>query len=135
MPLFGNPVGNARRHHRAWFPFMGVGLVVAAALAPTIAAAQKPSVYYPVDRVVCDRKGRACYDPLGASVPLTRAHLGEDAAALLAKRIEKAGKHWNPNRFVLTNGVECFVEKKACYVAVGSEQIEPVTTKALFGGR
>jgi Fels-1 Prophage Protein-like. len=103
-------------------------------LPPTTEAGQ-PSVYFPVDRVVCDRKGWACYDPLGASVPLTKAHLGDQAARILETRMAKIGKGWNPNHFVLSTGVECFVEKKTCYVRVGSEEVEPAVTKQLFGSR
>ena len=111
----------------------GVFLValIASAIAGTAAAA-KPSVYFPVDRVICDRTAWACYDPLGASVPLTKAHLGDQAAKILQQRITNAGKAWDPNRFVLSNGIECFVAKKACFVRVGSGEVEPETTRQLF---
>ncbi len=108
--------------------------LLACAIAGTASAA-KPSVYYPVDRVICDRKAWVCYDPLGASVPLTKAHLGNQAANLLQQRMTNAGKAWNPNRFVLSNGIECFVAKKACFVSVGSEEVDPEATKQLFGNR
>lgn len=104
-------------------------------MLPLLAGAGMPSVYFPVDHVVCDRKGWACYDPLGASVPLTKAHLGDQAARILENRIAKFGKRWKPNHFVLSTGVECFVDKKACYVRVGSDEIEPQVTKQLFGSR
>lgn len=110
-------------------------VILAAGLLPMTAAAGKPSVYFPIDRVVCDRKVWACFDSFGASVPLTKAHLGDDAARSLENRITRAGKTWNPNRFVLSNGVECLVAKKTCYVRAGSEEVDPSTTNQLFGSR
>jgi hypothetical protein len=99
------------------------------------AQAAKPSVFSPIDRVVCDRKARACYDRQGASVAITKAHLGEEAAAALQRRITKAGKRWDPNRFVLSNGVVCIVAEQACYTQAGTSEVDAMTTKALFGSR
>ena len=109
--------------------------MLAAGALPDTAAAARSGIAFPVNRVVCDRVARVCYDSLGASVPLTKAHLGDAAANALDQRISRAGKAWNPNRFVLSNGVVCFVAKKACYVRDGSEEIEPQITQQLFAGR
>ena len=111
----------------------GIGAGIGA--APTVARAELESVFFPIKRIVCDRKARACYDYLGASVPLTRAHLGDGAAAILEKRIRKAGKSWDASHFTLTNGVDCWTEKKTCYVRAGSDDVDRKTTDALFGPR
>jgi hypothetical protein len=118
-----------------------MGLALAAGLGagiggpPRAAHGAPESVFFPIKRIVCDRKARACYDYLGASVPLTRAHLGDAAAAVLEKRMRKAGKNWDPTHFTLTNGVDCWTEKKACFVRAGSDEIDRKTTDALFAFR
>ncbi len=112
---------------------VAAGLSTGIAIVPQSMRAELQSVFFPIKRIVCDRKARACYDYLGASVPLTRAHLGDDAAAVLEKRIRKAGKNWDPSHFTLTNGVDCWTEKKACYVGAGSDEVDRKTTDALFG--
>lgn len=114
---------------------LAAGLAAAIGAVPPAADGALDSVFFPIPRIVCDRKARACYDHLGVSVPLTRAHLGDAAAAVLEKRIHKAGKSWDPTRFTLTNGVECWTGKKACYVRAGSDEIDRKTTDALFGRR
>lgn len=108
--------------------------MLAVSTLPHPATAARPSVFFPVKSVVCDRKSRTCYDFLGASVPLTKAHMGDNAANALTQRINRAGKKWNPNRFVLSNGVECLLPKKACFVRAGSDEIDQETTEQLFGG-
>ncbi len=105
------------------------------AIAPEAGQGAAESVFFPIKRIVCDRKARACYDNLGASVPLTRAHLGDGAADVLERRIRKAGKSWDPTHFTLTNGVDCWTEKRVCYVRAGSDEVDRKTTQALFGSR
>ncbi|MFO1152581.1 MAG: YcgJ family protein [Rhodospirillales bacterium] len=107
----------------------GIGLASAAAVAGP------PDVFFPIKRIVCDRKARACYDYLGASVPLTRAHLGDGPATVLENRIRRVGKAWDPSHFTLSNGVDCWTEKKVCYTAVGTNEVDRATTEALFGVR
>lgn len=114
-------------------PAVAVAVAVAAAVAPLAARAAPADVFIPIPRVVCDRKGWACYDAYGASVPITRAHLGEPAAAILAKRIAKAGSGWKPERFVLSNGVACDTGRRACFTREGGSDVDAAITRALFG--
>jgi hypothetical protein len=98
-----------------------------------MATAEPPAVFSPIPRVVCDRKGWACYDAYGPSVPITRAHLGDKAAGILQARLAKASNRRQPERFVLSNGTECWIERRVCFTREGGDQVEPMTTRALFG--
>ncbi|MFO1128888.1 MAG: YcgJ family protein [Rhodospirillales bacterium] len=124
-----------RQMRRSWAKAVAMvaGLAVGAMVVPSPGHGELRSVFFPIKRIVCDRKARACYDYLGASVPLTRAHLGDDSATILERRIRKAGKSWDPTHFTLSNGVDCWTEKKVCYVRAGSEDVDRETTEALFG--
>jgi hypothetical protein len=95
--------------------------------------AAPPDVFSPMPRVVCDRKGWACFDAHGASLPLTRAHLGDRAAKVFQERMAKRGKGWQQSNFLLSNGVACSTEQRACYTREGGSEIEPKITEALFG--
>lgn len=95
---------------------LAASLVPAAAMArPYPSARAQPSplaMDSPAPGVICDRGSSACYDRNGASLPLTRQHLGAWAEWRLGRQL--AGRP-APAEFRLSDGSLCDLRSQTCW--------------------
>ena len=101
------------------------------AVNPVAYAASLDKVVYSPDKgVICDKKAAMCADAYGLSVGLTESFLGRKAGSDAAKKLANIS---DKGVFTLSNGLHCKVNKKACYSDKYSNQIDKLSTSALFG--
>lgn len=83
----------------------------------------------PARGVICDRPAMTCFDNRGASVDLTRRHLGNNAAQRLSARL--SGRPPAPE-FELSNGAVCNVGGRTCWTSSRRNRIDSELTRDLF---
>lgn len=107
-----------------------IWLVPAAAAAATELPADLTS---PDQRVICNRRHAICYDRMGASIGLTAAFLGQDAAERLTYQLRATPVDRFPGAvFSPAEGVVCVRETGPCRVG---GQTHAALTAILFGPR
>ncbi|MDP3519058.1 MAG: YcgJ family protein [Hydrogenophaga sp.] len=123
---------------RTWVRSLLLSCVAAGAMAGAAHAKEvkfKGEVYSPESGVICDKKAGFCADTEGLAVALTKMYLGEKAEKRLMDRIrpEPGVQNYDTRTFVLTNGVACDCNAKACKVSKHENKLDAAHTKALFG--
>ncbi len=114
---------------------LGTGLLhspAALALPYPMALAQSPpaAMGSPAPGVICDRGTSICYDRNGASLPLTREHLGSWAEWRLARQL--AGRPLPPE-FRLSDGSLCDLRSQTCWSdGYGRRQVSRQLSEQLF---
>jgi heat shock protein HslJ len=70
----------------------------------------------PEQWVLCNPPRGVCFDRMGASIGLTEAFLGQEAAAHLTDVLREISDHSSSSIFAPANGVECGVKTGPCCV-------------------
>ncbi|WP_445496019.1 YcgJ family protein [Photorhabdus sp. SF281] len=81
---------------------------------PTLAITKSANIFFPVQGVICDKKGAYCADQQGLSLKLTERYLGKKVSERL-KEIIGDGKDVDLSSYTLSNGVHCESKEKKCY--------------------
>ena len=120
--------GFAVRSAKCMLLFFVVGL---GAMSGTNASGMSSALYSPDHWVVCNRDRAVCYDRYGASIGLTQAFLGEDAADRLTIALRAAPPRTLPEPvFSIADEIICRREVGPCFVQ-GEPDAE--LTAVLFG--
>lgn len=108
-------------------------LATALGLVPTPARAQFQlfgGITRPEPGVVCDSIAMTCFNSSGASLDLTRKHLGNVAALRLGASL--SGRPPS-SEFRLSNGVVCSVEDSTCWSDSRRRRVDRELSADLFG--
>ncbi|WP_434526746.1 YcgJ family protein [Photorhabdus asymbiotica] len=81
---------------------------------PTLATTKVANIFFPVNGVICDKKGEYCADQEGLSLKLTEKYLGKKASKRLKDMIGD-GKYFDSSSYTLSNGVHCASKERKCY--------------------
>jgi hypothetical protein len=107
-------------------------IAVAATLAvPMMSVPVQAQVNSPSQGVVCDQRGRVCYDRQGVSLGLTQDYFGPQAVQNLLNQFQGGPA---PQDFRLSNGTACSTMARTCWSDGWSKQVVDWTlTSQLYG--
>jgi len=110
-------------------------LAVAAAVVAALPLAVLPAraqVNAPSPGVVCDERGRVCYDRQGLSLALTQQYYGQLAAQNVLNQLAGCPA---PTDFRLSTGAACSSAVRTCWSdGWGRRQVDGALTQQLYGG-
>jgi hypothetical protein len=110
-------------------------LSAAAAAVACLPLAVSPAwaqVSAPSPGVVCDERGRVCYDRQGLSLALTQQYYGQIAAQNLLNQLAGSPA---PTDFRLSNGAACSSAVRTCWSdGWGRRQVDATLSQQLYGG-
>jgi hypothetical protein len=107
--------------------------IAAAAIvaAPMLSAPLHAQVTVPSQGVVCDQRGRVCYDSQGVSMGLTQDYFGPQAVQNLLNQLQGGPA---PTEFRLSSGVACSSAARTCWSDGWSRQVVDWSlTSQLYG--
>ncbi len=109
-------------------------LILTLFLPLSVSATQqlKGEVFSPEQGILCDKQAGFCADSYGISMGFTSDFLGKEAEQKFLKIISSVD-NFDTNSFVMSNGVKCNANKKACYTNKYDKIIDEQHTEALFG--
>ena len=103
----------------------------AALLAPALVAPVFAQVSMPSRGVVCDQRGRVCYDSQGLSMALTQEYFGAQAVQTVLSNL---GNQPAPQNFRLSTGVACSSQAQTCWSdGWGKSVVDWSLTSQLYG--
>lgn len=110
-------------------------LALAAAFVVSLPQALMPAraqVTVPSSGVVCDERGRVCYDRQGLSLALTQQYYGQIAAQNVLNQL---GGSPAPTDFRLSTGAACSSALRTCWSdGWARRQVDGALTQQLYGG-
>lgn len=103
-------------------------LAAAITTSPLFGAPGHAQINIPSQGVVCDQRGRVCYDNQGLSLGLTQTYFGEQAAQNVLNQLQGGPA---PQEFRLSNGVACSTQARTCWSDGWSRRMVdwPLTTQ------
>ena len=112
---------------------MRFAYIAAAAMlaAPMLSVPVHAQVTVPSQGVVCDQRGRVCYDSQGVSMGLTQDYFGSQAVQNLLNQLQGSPA---PRDFRLSSGVACSSAARTCWSDGWSKQVVDWSlTSQLYG--
>lgn len=104
----------------------------AVACLPLAVPPARAQVSVPSPGVVCDERGRVCYDRQGLSLALTQQYYGQIAAQNLLNQLAGSPA---PTDFRLSSGAACSSAVRTCWSdGWGRRQVDAALTQQLYGG-
>lgn len=99
---------------------------------PLAALPARAQVSAPSPGVVCDERGRVCYDRQGLSLALTQQYYGQLAAQNVLNQLAGSPA---PTDFRLSTGAACSSAVRTCWSdGWGRRQVDGALTQQLYGG-
>lgn len=95
-------------------------LSIAITVAPLIEVPVLAQVNSPSQGVICDQRGRVCYDDQGLSLGLTQTYFGDMAVQTIMNQLQGGPA---PKEFRLSNGAACSTRARTCWSDGWNKQV------------